>query len=97
MLDWTVKGRTRFKATSYSIECAVQSRFETESFGLSRQVPLGREIFEGPKLDRSYIMTRSLMRSCECIAEIPTLFKRSFHVPPAPDATWKERKRMRAK
>lgn len=70
----------------------MQSSFETMSFGLSRHLPLGREMFDGPKLVRSNITTRSLRRSCMCMAAIPTLGRRRFHFPPAANETWRVRR-----
>jgi hypothetical protein len=50
---------------------------------LTRQRPPGRERLERPKLVRSKMMTRSLCRSCMCIADTPMLRCRSPHLPPA--------------
>ena len=65
----------------------MQSILETASCGLLRQLPLGREMFDGPKLVLSNITTRSLRRSCMCMAEIPTLERRRVHFPPAANDT----------
>uniref|UniRef100_A0A251TYK7 Uncharacterized protein n=1 Tax=Helianthus annuus TaxID=4232 RepID=A0A251TYK7_HELAN len=73
-----MSGRIVLEPTSYSTEWAEQS------VELGRHLPFGREMLEIPKSVRSYITTRSLGRSCMCMAEMPMLGRRTDHDPP----TW---------
>jgi len=72
-LVWTKRERNLLTATSYSMECAVQSVLTTISFGLLRHLPLGRLRLENPKSVRSSMTTRSLWRSCMCMPTMPML------------------------
>lgn len=72
-----------FDATSYSTEWAVQSVFKAVSFGSLRHLPSGKDMLDAPKSVRSKMTTWSLLRSCMCIADTPTLERRRVHLPPA--------------
>ncbi|KAJ0577980.1 hypothetical protein HanIR_Chr05g0242251 [Helianthus annuus] len=92
-----MRGRMVFEETSYSTECAVQSSFNAMSFGSDRHFLEGREMFEGPKSVRSKITTRSLGRSCMCMAEMPMVWWRRDQWPGAAGhgGRWWRRRRVR--
>lgn len=77
-----MSGRTELLAILYSTEWAEQS------VELGRHLPFGREMLDMPKSVRSYMMTRSVVRSCMCMADMPMDGRRSDQDPPVPLAAW---------
>lgn len=50
------------------------------SLGSRRHLPWGKDMLEGPKSVRSNMTTRSVWRSCMCMAEMPTFDRSKSHL-----------------